>query len=135
RTGQERLMEAVGGLVGVTQDHDTLALRPKVGWAVREAGKMDVCLARLAKDHRTFPGANSRQRKQILSTESASDLSEFYHRTNGTEFVGGDAVVRGRIVPCEEVEPLDWGENPDALGSYGPGGRIWHRIGRLPDGS
>jgi hypothetical protein len=35
RTHRERSMEAIGGLVGLTQDRETLAVRPKVGWAVR----------------------------------------------------------------------------------------------------
>jgi hypothetical protein len=30
-------MEFLGGFVGVTQDEETLALRPEIGWAVREA--------------------------------------------------------------------------------------------------
>ncbi len=30
-------MEFLGGFVGVAQDRDTLALRPEIGWAVREA--------------------------------------------------------------------------------------------------
>jgi Domain of unknown function (DUF4419) len=30
-------MEFLGGLVGVAQDQETLALRPEIGWAVREA--------------------------------------------------------------------------------------------------
>ena len=29
-------MEAVGGLTGIAQDAETLALRPQVGWAVRD---------------------------------------------------------------------------------------------------
>ena len=44
-TGRERYLEAIAGLVGVTQEPHTLALRPKVGWAVREATKIDVLLA------------------------------------------------------------------------------------------
>ncbi len=31
-------MEFLGGFVGVAQDPQTLALRPEIGWAVREAG-------------------------------------------------------------------------------------------------
>lgn len=31
-------MEFLGGFVGVAQDEETLALRPEIGWAVREAG-------------------------------------------------------------------------------------------------
>lgn len=34
---REREMEAIGGLLGVSQNSTTFALRPKVGWAVREA--------------------------------------------------------------------------------------------------
>jgi hypothetical protein len=30
-------MEFLGGFVGIAQDHETLALRPEIGWAVREA--------------------------------------------------------------------------------------------------
>ncbi|WP_425396369.1 DUF4419 domain-containing protein [Aeoliella sp.] len=33
----EYAMELFGGLIGVAQDPDTLALRPEIGWAVREA--------------------------------------------------------------------------------------------------
>ena len=29
-------MEFLGGFVGVAQDPDTLALRPEIGWAVRQ---------------------------------------------------------------------------------------------------
>jgi hypothetical protein len=32
-------MEFLGGFVGVSQDPETLALRPEIGWAVREAGE------------------------------------------------------------------------------------------------
>jgi hypothetical protein len=32
-------MEFIGGFVGVAQDTETLALRPEIGWAVREAGE------------------------------------------------------------------------------------------------
>jgi len=30
-------MEFLGGFVGVSQDEASLALRPEIGWAVREA--------------------------------------------------------------------------------------------------
>ncbi len=35
--GNEQMMQLFGGLVGVTQDSETLGLRPKLGWAVRPA--------------------------------------------------------------------------------------------------
>jgi hypothetical protein len=31
-------MEFLAGFVGFTQEADSLRLRPKIGWAVREAG-------------------------------------------------------------------------------------------------
>ena len=136
RSGRERAMEAIGGLVGVTQNPQTLSLRPKVGWAVREAGEFDVYLARLRRDHVTFPGARTPQRGDS-DWEGPSglpaDLSEFYHHTNGADLFGNGAEARYRIVPREQMKPLDWGECPDALGSYGPDNRIWHRISVLPD--
>lgn len=32
-------MEFIGGLLGVAQDAETLALRPEIGWAIREVGQ------------------------------------------------------------------------------------------------
>jgi hypothetical protein len=130
RTGRERLMEAIGGLVGVTQDPRTLALRPRVGWAVREAESLDAFLARLTSEHTTYPGTRTEQRTRL-----PSDLSKFYHHTNGAELPGrGKAGCR--IVAREQIESLDWGEKPEKGGnSRGPDGRIWHRLAWLPDGS
>jgi len=136
-TGRERAMEAIGGLVGVTQDPKTLALRSKVGWAVREAEKSDVTLTRLRKDHTTFPGARIPQRgdEDWEPGGLPADLSKFYHATNGADLFGTGDAARFRIVPREQVRALEWGEDPKfAHGSYGPEGRIWHRIALLPDG-
>ena len=79
-------MDAIGGLVGITQDRETLALRPKVGWAVREAEKMDVCLTKLSKDHNTFPGVQNDDMRsfpagpgQLVLAEIPPDLSKFYN--------------------------------------------------------
>jgi hypothetical protein len=42
-------MEFLGGLMGVEQNRETLALRPKVGWAVRDASKLDLLIDRVRK--------------------------------------------------------------------------------------
>jgi hypothetical protein len=42
---EEVAMEFLGGFVGVTQDEKTLALRPKLGWAVSRASEPDQLLA------------------------------------------------------------------------------------------
>jgi hypothetical protein len=138
RTGRERAMEAVAGLVGITQDPETLALRPKVGWAVREAEEFDVYLARLAKEHTTYPGVRLKERDEngrIRWTGLPSDLSKFYHHSNGADLFGAGAVAAYRIVPREQMKVLDWGEKRGPRGSYGPGDRIWRQIVSLPDGT
>jgi hypothetical protein len=127
-TGRVRRMEAIGGLLGVSQGRETLALRPKVGWAVREAPKLDTLLNRLAS-HTTFSGTMV-ERDSYLP----EDLCAFYHRTNGAELFGRGGSAAVRITAAEEIEPLDWGEKLYP-GSSGPDGRIWHRIARLVDGS
>ncbi len=136
-TGSSRLMEALGGFVGITQDAKTFAVRPKIGWAIREADAYDVLLARVSQDHRTFPGANvsgTNDRGWPKESDYPADLSKFYHTTNGAEFLDGSGNVTLRVHPVEAVQPLDSDENREALGSYGPNGRIWHRFITLADG-
>jgi hypothetical protein len=132
-TRRERRMEAIGGLVGVTQDPRTLALRPKVGWAVREADKLDTLLARLAAEHATFPGVRTTTEKP---TYLPPDLGRFYHRTDGAELFGRGESAACRILPANAMDPLDWGEahDPSVIICSGPGGRIWHRLARLAGG-
>jgi len=130
-TALDRPMEAVGGLVGMTQDRATLTLRPRVGWAVRAAEKSDVLLDRLARDHATFPS-----RKPDPAYRLPEELCKFYHRTDGAHLYGRGEGAAFRILPAAEVEPLDSGEQDDWGGkSFGRSGRIWHRFGRLADGS
>jgi hypothetical protein len=131
RTGRERPMEAVGGLLGVTQDPQTLALRPKVGWAVREAEKMDVLLARLSAEHRTFSGARLENKPTYLPP----DLAKFYHHTDGAELFGC-AHAACRIVSARDLARLDWGKVSAYLrGNDYPNGHIWYRLAWLADGS
>jgi hypothetical protein len=128
-TGRERRMDAIGGLVGVTQDPQTLALRPRAGWAVCLAPKLDVLLARLKAEHTTFPPGG-----RVLPPR---DMATFYHQTGGAELFGRGETAAYRIVAAEQVEGLDWGETPDGFGvnTRGPDGRTWYRFAWLADGS
>lgn len=131
RTNRQRAMEVVGGLVGVIQHKETLALQPKIGWAVREAEKMDVLLARLSGEHTTFPRIKLEDNRGL-----PSDLCKFYHSTNGAEIFGCGDSASYRVVAIGDLTPLDWGEQPEEGGnSRGPEGRIWHRFAWLPDRS
>jgi hypothetical protein len=117
-------MEAIGGLVGITQDPRTLALRPKVGWAVREAEKIEVLLARLERDHltaapATFPEFNEYGAR--VQTRLAPDLARFYHRTNGAHVLAAGGMPAFQILPAQKMEPI--GTSP------------WRRLVRLADGS
>jgi hypothetical protein len=131
-TGRARQMEAIGGLLGVTQDPQTLSLRPKLGWAVREADKMDVLLARLAAEHTTFPGARMEKGRAYLPP----DLAKFYHHTDGAELFGRAKAAACRFVAASDLERLDWGTVPEGLrdNDY-PNGHIWYRLAWLADGS
>lgn len=135
-TGLEKPMEAIGGHVGIAQDPQTMALRPHVGWAVRNASALDVVLLRLEKDHVTFPGAAMNrmcERGWPIESGLPADLATFYHRTNGAELFGRGKSARCRIVPLEEIEVLDWGEKPFDDG-FQPQ-RVWRRFAWLADGS
>lgn len=123
-------MEAIGGLVGVTQDEQTLALRPKVGWAVREAERIDVLLARVTAEHTTFSG-----RTIEGATYLPEDLATFYHRTDGAELFGRGSDAACRILSVAEMESLDWGQIPEEFPQIrGPDGQIWHRFAWLANG-
>lgn len=52
---EDATMEFLGGFVGVTQDAETLALRPKLGWAVRPGSDLDRLFARLSKHKPASP--------------------------------------------------------------------------------
>jgi hypothetical protein len=133
-TGRERQMEAIGGLLGVMQDPETLALRPKVGWAVCQAEKMDVLLKRLAAEHRTLPGVRWEKEETFLPP----DLAKFYHWTDGAELFGRGNAAAFRIVAAKDLERLEWGEVPEHFLSVfrdWPDGYTWHRLAWLADGS
>ena len=134
--GQFRKLEAIGGLIGMTQDAETLALRPKVGWAVRSASRLETLFTRLDRDHRVFPGRRADAEQLREDRHLPSDLAAFYHHSNGADILGPDGADVVRISSESEVEPIDWGEIPEeGINTRGPDGRIWHRLVTLTDGS
>lgn len=137
-TGKRRSLEAIGGLVGVTQDPHTLALRPKAGWAIREAPVLDVLLDRLTNEHQTRPGvtlpSDANRESWEFSTFYPGDLCAFYDRTDGAELFVSKAGTAYRFVALKDVCSLDFSE-PVELGCRGPDGKTWHRIAILADGS
>jgi len=116
----------VAGLVGVAQDPQTLALRPKAGWAIKPADEMDVVLHRIELDHTMFPpppplDLDTDPRRWAMHIPP--DLGAFYSRTDGAELCGRGADAACRILPREELL-----SSPEGMGN-------WLRLARLRDGS
>jgi hypothetical protein len=103
-----RAMEFLGGTVGVTQDGQTLALRPKLGWAVRELPGLDQLLLQL-RQHQTkpplAPDALYTTLRQVCHGLRGlpGDLLRFYKECNGAALfpTAGKAVYS--IRPLEGI--------------------------------
>ena len=134
KTGGERSMEAIGGLLGVTQNPETLALRPKVGWAVRPAEKLDALLDRLTAEHKTRPGVRFENEREDIPL----GLARFYHHTDGAILFENSAALECCIVSLSDYQRLDWQVvdlPPDQRRARSdPRGPFWYRLAQLPDG-
>jgi hypothetical protein len=106
---EDAAMEFLGGFVGVTQDAATLALRPKLGWAVRQGSDLDRLFARRPKHKPALPldGPDFDQCIERFASgllcELPGDFLSFYKNCNGVSLFG-DAY---RFRSLEAVEPVD----------------------------
>ncbi|HTL29688.1 MAG TPA: DUF4419 domain-containing protein [Tepidisphaeraceae bacterium] len=108
---REYSMEALGGMIGIAQDPQSLALCPRAGWAVREVSKLDAALARLERDghdlHRGNDTLYPRSEKGYLqSNDLPADLAAFYHRSDGADLFPSSDGASFRILPLARVERL-----------------------------
>ena len=140
RKGTERPMEAIGGLVGVTQDQATLALEPVAGWAVRESSELEVALGKLKHEHAVIarpPKAvqvGNDDRRKIGRDFFPADLERFYFEFQEARVFDGERHRFVHICPRDEIESVNWGEQMDGMESRGPDGRTWYRFASLHDG-
>ena len=140
-------MEALGGFLGVEQNAETKALRPKIGWAVRDRAGADVVFDRLAREHVTRRGLEAPAEFRLLTNDTTGravwsvhaipeDLSVFYQRTNGAEIHVRGSKPRIHIRPFLEVA-VAWvpahKRTNDPITSAGNNGE-WMRFCDLPDG-
>lgn len=140
KSGEKRLMQAIGGLIGISQDAKTLALRPKAGWAICGASSTDAIMERLAAEHTVYLAETetgiARNHFSSLGDCLPPDLGRFH-----SEFAGGavlfanSSVTFYRILSQARMSPLDWGEDESGTKSLGPDFRTWHRLVDLADGS
>jgi hypothetical protein len=119
-------MEALGGLIGVTQDKQTLGLKPQAGWAVREGSKIETLVDQMTKEHLVRP-----KRLQILRGQAQYAMSRlpdevrtFYQLTDGGDLFVKDGVPAYRMVPFErarkavKLPALEWGDWSAPPGLY-----------------
>jgi hypothetical protein len=101
-------MEALGGLLGVEQDEQTLALRPKVGWAVREVSTLTVALNRVEREHHVSPGYREPvdENRSPFEQTWPEDMMEAYHRSNGMELFGNAGEARFRMLPFAQTREV-----------------------------
>jgi hypothetical protein len=134
-------MEFLGGFVGVTQDAMTLALRPKLGWAVRPGSDLDRLFAGLS-GHRPAPPLDAPEFDRCIEgikadwwCELPGDLLSFYKHCNGVGLFGDTF----RFRPLKTVEPVEGvttrrpRDYPDYLSCRDTG--PWVRFCDLADGS
>lgn len=124
---EEVAMEFLGGFIGVTQDEESLALRPKLGWAVRRASEFDQLLVRLdtfkpapALEGPLFDACLARLELGYIC-EIPGELIGLYKHCNGVTITGReDRLVCLR--PLESVEVIEKleieGHPPDTFAGY-----------------
>lgn len=143
--GNVRHMEAVGGLIGVTQDADSLALEPIAGWAIREQPGFEQLLQRVRGEHAVTEhppeemdlNALPKTPKEFANRHSSAlppDLDWFTREFVSVRFFPHDEECLLQTLPADQVEPLDWGEDLSKSTSRGPEDRCWHRFADLRDG-
>jgi hypothetical protein len=101
-----RAMELLAGPAVVTQDEETLALRPLLGWAVREAPAIEQALTRLA-EHLLVPASVDDFEERLRGVGGGylpTDAVRFYQLADGAEIHGG----LYRVLPLAEWCEPEW---------------------------
>jgi hypothetical protein len=111
----ERAMEFLAGAVAVTQQEQTLGLRPTLGWAVREAAPIEQALLQLAKHEITpVPIRTLDERvRDVRSPYVPTDVIRFFQATDGATLHSG----LYRIFPSNEWGEPEWCQKWETLGS------------------
>lgn len=111
-TRTERAMEFLGGLGGVSQHPETLALRPEASWAVREAAPVAAVIERLLREAEVQPAtswetlhARLHGRSTRLGGDVPAEVMRLYRATDGAR-LGGVRILgfnELRWIRCDEI--------------------------------
>lgn len=141
-SGTKRSMEAIGGLVGVVQDKETLALEPIAGWAIREGQGADKFINEV-KDHfeitlhppveRKLDSTQKTNNLRVLPSglKLPFDIERFYYEFKEARLKLSSDNNFLEIISVDKIETVDWGEEQDS--SQDVKGRTWYRFADLPD--
>jgi hypothetical protein len=138
---EDAAMQFLGGFVGVTQDASTLALRPKLGWAVRQGSELDRLFARLSK-HRAAPPLDAPEFDAGIAglkfewrCELPGDFLSFYKHCDGVGLFENAFRFHPleAVVPAEGITTQQPQDYPEYLSSWDSG--TWVRFCDLVDGS
>lgn len=108
---QSKEMQLIGGFVGIEQVGEAQAIRPKLGWAVRQAGLLDGLFASLGSDcivkpplaHTEFEKAlqDLRNNNSFGGMPLPGELSTLYRKCDGIKF---SAPMAGAFRSVTELE-------------------------------
>jgi Domain of unknown function (DUF4419) len=110
--GTKRAMEMVAGPIVVTQHVETGALRPTLGWAVRESAPIEQAMIRLA-EHTLEPvqvGLSWEALRALGVGYLPTDVLRFYHEAAGASIHGKNRVPLYRVLPLAEWTEPEWAQ-------------------------
>jgi hypothetical protein len=108
----KRAMEFLAGSIAVTQDGATRALRPTLGWAVREAAPIEQAMLRLA-EHRLEPatvGLSWELLRDHHIDYLPTDVLRFYQLADSAEIHPRTSRGVYRVLPLAEWREPDWAQ-------------------------
>lgn len=135
--GSARRLSLVAGHAGIAQEPGSLALRPRIGWAVTEAGAMDQLLTRLERGHAMRPPASGRGLVDHAMNGLPAALIQLYGRCDGATLHGRPGL---RLLGVAETRQVSYdgerfSEDPGQMTSYRGRWIAWLSFAALEDGS
>lgn len=126
-------MEFIAGYAGITQDPVTLGLRPKLGWAVRDAELLDLIFEELRAKHRLHTkNTEGKNPETFWNSEGSAEMQKFYDYCDGADLFPGNSGAAYRILPLRLSLRIDYPLEPS--GAFA-GSTAWKKVCLLPDGT
>jgi hypothetical protein len=143
---QERVMEFLGGFFGITQHSETLALRPFLGWAVRQRSAFAQLLIQLRQHAANEPLAPSNLHATLDNLECCTgatssipaDFLGFYNTYDGLQLFAHEGGPVYRILPGAEwscLQPPGVLKQRRSSGQWRERKQEWLRFAELNDGT